>query len=211
MTVKRRSCCRIKYVGPWVCAALALVLVGAVLTSCADSAAKGMSLDVKGDLPAAVTVYREQLERDPNNVEILAALASDLMLLGKFNEALPVQEKVVALDPKDAETRVELGFNYLNHQSQAAKAVQVLRQAATIQATAKNLTFLGQALIQAGDLTGAEESLNKALKADPKYAHSYEVLIGLFLKQNRTDDAARVRAQALQQGIDPKLLPQSAS
>ena len=82
---------------------------------------------------------------------------------------------------------------------------------ATIQATAKNLTFLGQALIQAGDLTGAEESLNKALKADPKYAHSYEVLIGLFLKQNRTDDAARVRAQALQQGIDPKLLPQSAS
>jgi Tfp pilus assembly protein PilF len=141
----------------------------------------------------------------------LEALGSDLMLLGKFNEALPVQEKVVTLDAKDAQTRVELGFNYLNHQSQPAKAVEVLRQAATIQATAKNLTFLGQALIQAGDLAGAEESLNRALKADPKYAHSYVVLIGLLQKQNRVGDVAQVRAQALQQGVDPKLLPQSAS
>lgn len=211
MTVKRRSCCRIKYLGLWACIALALTLVGAVLTSCADPAAEGMSLDAKGDLPAAVTVYREQLQRDPNNVKILAALASDLMLLGKFNEALPVQEKVVALDPKDAETRIELGFNYLNHQGQPAKAVKVLRQAATIQATAKNLMFLSQALIVTGDLAGAETSLDKALKTDPKYAYSYVVLIGLLQKQNRAGDAAQVRAQALQHGVDPKLLSQSAS
>jgi pentatricopeptide repeat protein len=53
--------------------------------------------------------------------------------------------------------------------------------------------------------------LDKALKTDPKYAYSYVVLIGLLRKQNRVDDAAQVRAQALQQGVDPKLLPQSAS
>ncbi len=47
-------------------------------------------------------------------------------LLGRHDEALALQERVVALDPKDVQTRIELGFNYLNHQKRAADAVRVL-------------------------------------------------------------------------------------
>ncbi len=190
---------------------IAIVLVGITPAACGNRLADARSLESKGDLQGAVALYREQLKSDSDNVVVLAALGSDLMLLGQFDEALPVQEKVVALDAKDAETRIELGFNYLSHQGQPAKAVQVLGQAATIQASAKNLTFLSQALIQTGDLAGAEISLDKALKTDPKYGYSYVVLIGLLQKQNRTDEAAQVRTQALQQGVDSKLLPQIGS
>ena len=190
---------------------MALMVVAVILTSCGSLAAEAQSLESKGDLKGAVAVYREALQHNPNNVEVLAPLGADLMLLGDFNEALPIQERVVALDPKDVQTRLELAFNYLNHQKQPAKAVEHLTQAVAIDPSAKNLTFLSQAQIQVGDLAGAEKSLNKALKTDPKYGFSYVVLVGLLQKEHRTNDAAQVRAQALQQGVDSKLLPQSAS
>jgi Tfp pilus assembly protein PilF len=190
---------------------IALMVVAVILTSCGSLAAEAQSLENKGDLKGAVAVYREALRHDPNDVNVLAHLGSDLMLLGNFDEALPIQERVVALDPKDVQTRVELAFNYLNHQNQPAKAVQHLTQAVAVDPSAKNLTFLAQAQIKAGDSAGAEKNLDMALKTDPKYGFSYVVLIGLLQTQHRTDEAAQVRAQALQQGVDSKLMPQSAS
>jgi len=198
---RRRTCCLL----------VALILGAGLLAGCSNIAAKAQSLDGKGDLAGASALYQEALKQHPNDIKILTPLAADLMLLGKYDEALPIQERVVALNPKDVQTRIELAFNYLNHQNQPAKALQHLTQAVAADPSAKNLTFMAQAQIQAGDSAGAEKSLGKAMKTDPKYAFSYVVLTELLQKQHRTDEAAQVRAQALQQGIDPKSLPQTAS
>jgi tetratricopeptide (TPR) repeat protein len=179
-----------------------LIVAAVVLTSCGDQLGGARALEQKGDLKGAVAAYRQALQHDPKNVAILALLGADLLLLGNYDEALPVEEQVVALDPKDVQTRVELGFNYLNHQHQPVKAVECLNQAAALQPTAKHLTFLAEAQIVAGDPSGAEQSLDKALKTDPKYPYTYFVLLSLLNSQGRANDASRLREQARLNGVD---------
>ncbi|MCL5736199.1 MAG: tetratricopeptide repeat protein [Actinobacteria bacterium] len=184
---------------------LVAVLSGsALLASCGGGpVAQGRELESKGDLAGAVSLYEQALKEHPNDVEILAALGSDLYILGKFNEALPIQEKTVALDPNDVQTRVELGFNYLNHQNRPADAVRVLTEAVSREPSAKNLSFLAEAQESNQDASGAEASLRKAIQTDPKYAFSYQLLVKLLTKLGRTQDAAQVERMASQQGINP--------
>ncbi len=44
--------------------------------------AEARDLERKGDLSGATSLYREALQKDPDNVEILAALAADLTPTG---------------------------------------------------------------------------------------------------------------------------------
>ncbi len=177
-----------------------LVTVG-VLLGCSGLAEKGRELEAQGNLARAVSLYREALLEDPDNAEILAALGADLMLLGKYDEALPVQERVASLDPRDVQTRIELGFNYLNHQDRATDAVQALGEAASLDTTAQHLTFLAQAQIVSGDGESAERTLRNAIDLDPRYGYSYAVLHKLLLNRGRTSEAQIVEDQALSQGL----------
>jgi tetratricopeptide (TPR) repeat protein len=172
-----------------------------VVTGCAGVLESGRELEKSGDLLSAVQVYKDALRSDPTNVEILASLGSDLMLLGKFDEAMIIQEKTIHLNPKDTQTRIELGFNYLNHQGRSADSVRVLREAVRIETSAKTLTFLAQALIQNGELLEAESSLREAIRIDPTYAHPYQVLHNLLLRLGKTAEAAQVEKDATVQGI----------
>ena len=85
---------------------------------------------------------------------------------GRFDEALPIQERIAALDPNDAQIRVELGFNYLNHQNNPAGAVAVFKEAVALEPSSKCMTFLAQAYIASGDSTAAETTLRQAIGAD---------------------------------------------
>ena len=188
-------------------AIVALMILGALVAACSDPAAEARDLETKGDLTGAVSLYKQALQRDPDNVEILDAVAADLTLLGRHDEALPIQEKVVALDSKDVQTRVELGFNYLNHQKRVADAVRVLAEAAAIDLTAQHLTFLAQAQIVSQDMKGAEQTLRRALEVDPQYEFSYSVLESLLVSQRRVAEAAEVKDLALRHGVKLESAP----
>ena len=179
-----------------------VVAAAIILTSCGGASSRARSLEEKGDLKGAVAAYREVVGHNPNDVKSLELLGADLMLLGDYNGALPIQERVVALDPKDVQTRVELAFNYLNHQNQPVKAVEHLTQAVAVEPSAKNLSFLGRAQIVIGDPSEAEQSLDKALKTDPKYAYSYVVLLSLLNSQGRSADVSALKEQARVNGVD---------
>jgi len=182
--------------------AVALLLVtAATLTACSGPADEGRELEAQGDIAGAVSLYEEALLEDPDGVEILTALGADLMLLGKYDEALPVQERVISLDQNDVQTRIELGFNYLNHQDRAEDAARVLGQAVSLDPTAQHLTFLAQAQIVSGEDETAEGTLREAIQSDPDYAFSYRVLYALLLSQGRTDEALQLRSAALARGL----------
>lgn len=179
---------------------LSVMLV--VASACgSDPVRQARKADAAGNLKSAVSLYRDRLKEKPEDLAALRGLAVDLYLMGSFDEALPVQEKVVALDSKDSQTRVELGFNYLNHQRQAGKAAAVLAQAAALEPTAKYLTFEGQAQIAAGETQGAESTLRRAMVVDRSYGHAYVVLIALLQGQGRTSEAAALRAAAQDAGV----------
>ncbi|MBN1628817.1 MAG: tetratricopeptide repeat protein [Thermoleophilia bacterium] len=182
--------------------ALAAIMAAVVLmTGCSDPVAEADSLVAEGDLSGAESLYREALASDPENLEALCGMAVVLALQHRYDEALVAQERVVAVDLTDSLTRVELGFNYLNHQGRAEDAVRVLGEAAALDASAKNLTFLAQAQAVAGRTKDAERTLEEALGIDPTYQHAYQVLVKVLEDDGRTDEASRVRERAVAQGI----------
>lgn len=182
--------------------AMMLVAVSIVLPGCGDAMAQARALEDQGDLSGAVALYREVLEQEPDNAEALLGAALDLSFLGRFDEALVFQERLVAIDPGNVQIRTELGFNYLNHQDRSADAVRVLTEAAALDRSAKQLTFLSQAQIAAGDHEAAERSLTEAIEIDPQYGHSYSVLVRMLEDDMRSADAAEVRESAASRGID---------
>jgi Tfp pilus assembly protein PilF len=186
-----------------LCATVIVAVVFFVAAAgCSDAVARADQLAAAGDLSGAEAIYEDVLASDPGDLRALSGLAAALTVQGKHDEALPIQEQVVATDPDEVLIRIELGFNYLNHQDRAADAVRVLAEAAALDGGAKVLTFLGQAQIAAGDNKGAEVSLHKAIEVDAQYAHSYSVLVQMLEEQMRSSEAAEVRELATSRGID---------
>ncbi len=208
VTVRKALLCRPakrQALAAGLCAFLVVSLLGLalVVAGCGnDPLAAARKADRANDYKTAVSLYKQKLDQDPANLEALRGVAVDLFLMGDFNGALPYQEKVVAADLKDAQTRVELGFNYLNHQSQPEKAVAVLGEAVALDPSAKYLTFLGQAQDAVGRPADAEASYKRAISTDPTYARAYEVLIALLESQGRKAEADQVRTAAQKAGVN---------
>ena len=180
---------------------LLLVFVVLSANACSNSLSEGQKAEQAGDVSSAVTLYQEWLKTHPDDLTAIKALAGIFYVERKWDQALPFQEKAVALDPKESQIRVELGFNYLNHQSKPAEAVRVMREATGLQPSAKYLSFLAQAQMAVGDDQGAEKTLRKALAADKTYPHSYTLLIPLLERQGRTAEASELRSAAEAAGV----------
>lgn len=190
--------------GRSVCAVLLVLACAAswfLLPGCGDRLGEAQSLEGQGDTAAALQIYAEIIENEPDNQAALEGAAVCLFSLKRFDEALVLQEKLAALDPTDAQIRVELGFNYLNHQERQADAARVLAEAAEIQPTAKNLCFLAQARVAVGETGPAEQVLRQAIDKEPGYAYSYQLLVELLEGQGRAQEAEEVARLAASRGL----------
>lgn len=190
---------------------LASVHVGLVLllclvllcgtTACSNAHADAASAIRQGDVAGAEALYRGLLSKDEADLEALEGLAVALVLQQKWDEALLVQEHLVAADSTNAQIRVELGFNYLNHQDRADDAVLVFKEASILDPTAKNMTFLAQAQKAVGRVVEAERTLQQAIETDSTYGRAYSMLIGLLEDEGRRAEADMVRAEAEKNGL----------
>ncbi len=184
----------------WV-SMVSFVLLAVALASCSGTLSQAGKAMESGDLAAAAKLYQQCVAAHPDDVSATKALAAVLYVQRRWDEALPVQEKAVEMDPGEAQIRVELGFNYLNHQEQAGKAVQVFEEACRLQPTAQYLSFLGSAQLSAGEEESAEASLRRALVTDSSYPHAYVVLISLLERQGRAGEVDELRRIAAASGL----------
>lgn len=176
-------------------------LLGAAMGACGGRLTEAQRLERAGEWEAALSIYERVLSEDPDDLAALSGAAVALMVLQRFDEALELQERVAAADPDDVQTRLELGFNYLNHQDRPDDAVRVLEEAAELDPTAKNLTFLGQALEQAGEAGEAERVLRRAIETDSLYGYAYSQLAQLLEGQGRGAEAEALREEAANAGV----------
>lgn len=173
-----------------------------LVTGCGDEVLdRARAAEKAGDLRMAAELYRERLVEDPEDPEAIQGLAVALFLLQDYDGALPFQEKAVAINPDDVQLKVELAFNYLNHQGQPEKAVAVLSQAAAVERSAKILSFLAQAEMAAGRPADAEASLRAALAEDAAYGWAYTLLVQLLEAQGKQREADEVRQAAAAAGV----------
>jgi tetratricopeptide (TPR) repeat protein len=185
-------------------ASMTIVCCALGLLGCSDPMNDALTFEKQGNLTAALAIYTNVLASDPEDTRALRGSAVILMMAGRYDEALVAQEQLVKLDPSDAQTRVELGFNYLNHQDRPQDAVQVLGEAVALEASARNLCYLAQAQEGSGDAHGAEaeQTLRRAIDTEPSYAYSYQLLESLLRAEGRADEADIVRQQAVTLGVD---------
>jgi tetratricopeptide (TPR) repeat protein len=172
-----------------------------LLAGCGDRLNEAHALEQRGDLTGALQVYTEIIGSEPDDQAAIEGAAVCLFALRRFDEALVLEEKLATLDPTNAQIRVELGFNYLNHQDRPGDAVRVLAEAAELEPSAKNLCFLAQAHVAAGDAGMAEQVLREAIDMEPDYAYSYRLLIGLLQGQGRIEEADEVAKLADSRGL----------
>jgi tetratricopeptide (TPR) repeat protein len=186
-----------------VVVALSLILGSCLLAGCGSGLVKAArQAEAAGDLQGAVELYRQQLAEHPEDKDAVMGLAVDLFLLRDYDEALVYQERAVQLAPDDVQLKVELAFNYLNHQDQPQKAVEMLREATATERSADLLTFLAQAQLAAGQAQEAETSARSAIAEDRTYGWAYVFLVRLLEHQGRQAEAVSVKQAASAAGVD---------
>jgi tetratricopeptide (TPR) repeat protein len=183
------------------CAVVLVALVSVTCLGCGDDLAGAREMERAGDWEGALAVYQQVLTGHPEDLKALSGAAVTLMVLHRYEEALQYQERVVAADAADAQIRVELGFNYLNHQDRPGDAIRVFEEAVALERTAKNLTFLGQGQKGAGDQQNAERTLKEAIQLDPMYGYAYSQLVELLSDQGRVDEVKQVEEEARALGV----------
>jgi tetratricopeptide (TPR) repeat protein len=141
------------------------------------AAAQAAFLD--GDMPAAIAVAREGLNKDANNYVLLAILGNALVRTGaspgqpEFAEALKAMEKAVAEQPNHSGSEVTLGKLYLMA-GKTGNAIAHLEKAREIDP--KNTAVyahLAAAYRRQGNLSKAREMLAILARLNQQNAESY--------------------------------------
>ncbi len=143
---------------------------------------------------AAVPPLNKFIGEQPDVAFAHFQLAYAYTALKRSDEARAEYERAMALDPKMPEPALNLGI--LLMEKEPAAAVAPLRKAVELLPSQSRPRFLlGSALEHSGDLTGAAEAFEGALRLDLRDAEGLAHLGNLNLRLNRPADAeARFRS-----------------
>ena len=138
--------------------------------------------------------FRAALAIDPGFVNARYNLALTQLQLGDLDDAEFELRKLVAVNPSLAIARAELGC-LLVHQGRRAAAHAQLRRAIELQSDlASAHRCRGVLQRQAGDLTGAMWTLEKALRMDPSDTLARQELVLALLLSGNAPRAGRIVA-----------------
>ena len=116
-----------------------------------------------------LAMFKEALEKNPNDTTLMTRYANFLFDLGRFNEAVEWFGKVVQLQPNNLDTRTDLGTALWNA-GQKDKAMAEYRQILKVDpkhmATLHNLVIVH---LEERDAAAAEQVLKQMEAIDPKY------------------------------------------
>jgi tetratricopeptide (TPR) repeat protein len=143
------------------------------------------ALAVSGNATALEQQLRAAIARDPKGVDAYRSLGRMLMSSGRRDEAIPILEKAIALNP-DAQTRAILAAA----QGHIDEAIALYRQVNP--KTADTHNDLAAMLARTGHDQEALAEYNEALRLDP---HEYDVLMNLGALLSRMNDDAGAAAR----------------
>ncbi len=125
----------------------------------------------RGETAEAMALYRQSLAIR-ENPRALFNLGRLFIFEKNYDEALPLFERYVAMKPRDAFGRMQLGGLHLM-EGRAAEARPHLAQAVALD---PNLTeahyLLGVALERLGDVKGAQREFRETLRLNPNHPHA---------------------------------------
>ena len=150
-----------------------------------------------GRYAEAERIYRQILDRRPDDAEVMSKLGAALAGQGRLDEMLSVLHRAVELDPDLVEAHNNLGAAF-RLQGRLDDAVAALRRALAINPDhASAHVNLGAALQGLGQIDDAVASYRKAIAIQPDLAATH-VNLGIALQGlGRTEDAVASYREAL--------------
>jgi Flp pilus assembly protein TadD len=142
------------------------------------------------DFEAAITPLQKFIAEKPDVGYAHFQLAYAFTALHRVDEARAEYERTITLDPKMTEAYLNLGI--LLSERDPAAAVTPLRKAVELlPAQSRPRLLLGVAQERSGDLSAAADSLEGAVRLDPRDADALQHLASLYLRLKRPADADR--------------------
>ena len=87
----------------------------------------GTVFHMQKDFVKSEQYFREALEIDPNSYAPLVNLGGSLLAMGKFEEALAINQHAVTVRPRDALANAQMGVNYLSLRNDAKAEEYLIR------------------------------------------------------------------------------------
>ncbi len=166
----------------------------------------GAARERQGKEDEAIPHYRRAVRLDTNNPLSRHYLAAALMRQGSepaLQEAAREFEKVLSLDPTDAEAMTDLGLVKMKL-GKSGDAVAPLEAAVNTAPDRADLrSELGEALLAAGKLQEAERKFREALQRNPREARAIMGLGKIAQAKGNVPEAINLYAKAL--SISPQL------
>ncbi|MBL6990762.1 MAG: tetratricopeptide repeat protein [Bacteriovoracaceae bacterium] len=126
----------------------------------------------KENFERAQKIYKDFLEKRPDNFVILTRLTQLLFIEGKFKEAIPYLEQLTSIDQEDLNLKVKLGIIYTDeNRIDEAKSIfkEILKQAPN---SDKVLYYLGSLYQETEDYNQAIEYFNNIQSDSPLFYDS---------------------------------------
>ncbi len=154
-----------------------------------DTLNQAAALSAKGDIKAAAQLYRQVLDKDPENASAFWGLGRIAMGIGKFRDAIKLFEKAINFLPSHPFPLIDIARAHeaLREFDIAGKYFRKAATAAPDNASAQYT--LGVHLSEAGAFSEAEEKFRASITIDPANAFAFYELSKLktFTSQDDSD------------------------
>lgn len=155
---------------------------------------------------AAITPLKKLLAEKPDIAWAHFQLAYAYTALKRTDEARAEYERATAIDPKMSEAYLNLGI-LLTDKDPAAAVAPLQKAVDLLPAQSRPRFLLGYALERAGDIAGATESYEAALRLDPRDSETVVHLGNLYYGLKKYPDAeAKYRSALDSQPKSPQAL-----
>lgn len=161
--------------------------------------ALGRTAEQQEQWPAAMRIYRQLLDADPEHPDATHRLAILHDRQGEFEQSSQWFQKALKLKPGDPDVFCDIGFS-LYSQGRYAEAEINLRQAIAVKPDhARAQNHLGLVLAQQGDQEAALDAFRRANRSP---AHAHTNLAVILALNNRAEDA-REHLQLARRHLEP--------
>ncbi|MGF1657318.1 MAG: tetratricopeptide repeat protein [Verrucomicrobiales bacterium] len=158
-----------------------------------------------GDLPAAITLYREALELSPDHAPTLTNLGIALFQSNEVEPAVESLKAAVRAGFDDARAWISLGIVYFESQQWTAAHAALAQAVYLAPNDARAHHYLGLTFAAKGWSVAAEKCMVQAVTIDPQYrvAHFNLALAYLAREEPALELARRHYRRALDLGAEP--------
>jgi tetratricopeptide (TPR) repeat protein len=162
--------------------------------------------ELAGELEAALDLAAQAVRLDPGLAPARVLLARVALRLGRFDEASKRAAAAIDIDPTAYEAhhiRYE-ACRQLGDDTCLKEAAAGLKEAGTLTEVASNAFNQAIDAFNQGNLTVAEDGFRQAVRLDPEMVPAYAALAGIYIQQQRWQQAIAMAEQVLRR--DPSNL-----